>query len=190
MYLEPSEVTRIYEEVAKNSINHGRNNLQNTDETARLVYEGEAASLENLEENGYLTPTMSSASGVTSGYCSSNNVGTVDNGEYLEMSNPNQKGQNTNNLANTYSSGAEGDLSDLKNNGSSENAAPKCSNLYVTACQNGTSQDKVFNKQAAGMEKSDQPEIHIYTNQMEKFDSLSMRPLPPVPDFKKSTSMS
>lgn len=84
VYLDPVEIGRVYEEVPKDSDRvANRYGSGEVEETARLVYNGAAASAE--DDGGYMSATTSEASGATSGYCSGNTGKKVDNGDYIEM---------------------------------------------------------------------------------------------------------
>lgn len=192
IYLDPVEVSRVYDEVHKDNVLESRNinnsslsegnDRPDASEITRLVYSGGASSAGNLAGVGLTSNTPSEASGATSGYCSSITGRKTEENEYVEMSGGNS-------MADIDSVGVDanpacvgGSVDDLKSNKGGATGSVddlKSSNMYVTPILCDT---KLNN--SAPVEKSKSPEIHIYSNRLEEIDnnsSLGLRPLPPVP---------
>ena len=102
VYLDPMELGTMYE-VPKNSQPRlDQCGSGDVSETTRLVYNGAAGSVED-NDCGYLSASASSeASGVTSGYCSSNTSKKVGDGDYIEMNGANGVGPANLKASNVY----------------------------------------------------------------------------------------
>lgn len=196
IYLEPVEVTRIYDEVNKDSNITGANNSASQNysdiaDTTHLCYTGGASSAGNLAGAGYMSNRLSEYFGATSGYCSSS-TGRKSRGEgdYVEMSGGNSMAHldGLSGEGNTVSS-TGGSIDDLKKcNGGATGSVHdlKSSNMCITPIH----YDSALNNSSPNADgKAKNPEIHIYSNRLDELDdniSIVLRPLPPVPNTDNS----
>lgn len=210
IYLEPVEVTRIYDEVNKESNITGAHNSTSPNysdipDTARLLYTGGASSAGNLAGAGFMSNTPSEDSGATSGYCSSS-TGRKSGGEgdYIEMSGGNSMAHldRLSGEVNAVSStgGSIDDLKKCKGGATGSVHDLKSSNMYVTPIHYDSALNNSSphaNEKASALnnsspyanEKAKSPEIHIYSNRLDEVDnntSIVPRPLPPVPNTDNS----
>lgn len=193
IYLDPVEVTRVYDEVNKNSNPTGAHNFStnsnssdgnsmDVSETTRLVYTGGASSAGDLASAGLPSSTPSEAAGATSEVCQHGKQSSQES-EYVEMSGGNSlesgssvSGEPVPNVScgiddlKSWKGGANGSVNDLK-----------ASNIYVTPDQC----DKKLNNNSPVKNGKPKPEIHIYSNRLDELDS-SLRPLPPIPNTDDS----
>ncbi|KAL4240669.1 hypothetical protein ACF0H5_001460 [Mactra antiquata] len=202
IYLDPVEVTRVYDEVNKNSNITGAHNFANssnsldhnhvsdTSETARLVYTGGASSAGDLASAGLPSASPSEAAGATSALCSHGKAPSIES-EYVEMSGGNSLESGSSLYSNspaigTCNSPANGDCTTdkmeyLKGGANGSVHDLKASNLYVTPDQC----TKLNNNSPLSNGKPKNTEIHIYSNRLDELDN-SLRPLPPLPNSDDS----